>query len=179
MPFGSKLRTNHAPRVSKLEKIDAIDIRILDQLQQDNTISMAELSERVGLSTSPCWRRVRRLQEIGVIRRQTAQLDREMLGLHFVVYVYVKLAKSSREALERFEADVQLWPEVVLCELMTGSSDFLIKVVTEDVRSFDRFLRDKLLSEAVVADTQSRIVVRTVKETSRLPLDPDLVNRDG
>lgn len=162
-----------------MEKIDLIDIRILDQLQQDNTVSTAELAERVGLSASPCWRRVKRLQEIGVIRRQTAQLDREKLGLHFVVYVYVKLARSSRDALEQFEADVQHWPEVVLCELMTGASDFLIKVVTEDVRSFDRFLRERLLSEAVVADTQSRIVVRTVKETSRLPLKPGLSSADG
>jgi DNA-binding Lrp family transcriptional regulator len=153
-----------------LEKIDRIDRRILDQLQQDATLSMAELADRVGLSSSPCWRRVRRLQEMGVIKRQVAQLDREQLGLHFVVYVYVKLAKTSRESLEQFEADVQLWPEVVLCELMTGAADYLIKVVTGDVRSFDHFLREKLLAETVVIDTQSRIVVRTVKETSRLPL---------
>ena len=146
-----------------MEKIDRIDMRILDQLQRDCTLSMAELAERVGLSSSPCWRRVRRLQEMGVIKRQVAQLDREQLGLHFVVYVYVKLAKTSRESLERFEADVQLWPEVVFCELMTGAADYLIKVVTAD-------LREKLLAETVVADTQSRIVVRTVKETSGLPL---------
>ena len=131
---------------------------------------MAELADRVGLSSSPCWRRVRRLQEMGVIKRQVAQLDREQLGLHFVVYVYVKLAKTSRESLEQFETDVQLWPEVVLCELMTGAADYLIKVVTGDVRSFDHFLREKLLAETVVIDTQSRIVVRTVKVTSRLPL---------
>jgi Lrp/AsnC family transcriptional regulator len=153
-----------------LEKIDRIDKRILDQLQQDATLSMAELADRVGLSSSPCWRRVRRLQDMGVIKRQVAQLDREQLGLHFVVYVYVKLAKTSRESLEQFETDVQLWPEVVLCELMTGAAAYLIKVVTEDVRSFDHFLREKLLAETVVIDTQSRIVVRTVKETSRLPL---------
>jgi Lrp/AsnC family transcriptional regulator len=153
-----------------LDKIDRLDRRILDQLQQDATLSMAELADRVGLSSSPCWRRVRRLQDMGVIKRQVAQLDREQLGLHFVVYVYVKLAKTSRESLEQFEADVQLWPEVVLCELMTGAADYLIKVVTEDVRSFDHFLRERLLAETVVIDTQSRIVVRTVKETSRLPL---------
>lgn len=153
-----------------MEKLDRTDIRILDELQQDATLSMTELAERVGLSSSPCWRRVKRLQEIGAIKRQVAQLDREFLGLHFVVYVYVKLSRTSRESLERFEADVQLWPEVVLCELMTGASDYLIKVVTEDVRSFDNFLREKLLAETIVDDTQSRIVVRTVKETSRLPI---------
>jgi Lrp/AsnC family transcriptional regulator len=163
---------NIAGKAAIVEKIDRTDRRILKQLQQDSTLSMSELAERVGLSSSPCWRRVKRLQDMGVIKRQVAQLDREQLGLHFVVYVYVKLAKTSRDSLERFEADVQLWPEVVLCELMTGAADYLIKVVTEDVRSFDHFLREKLLAETVVADTQSRIVVRTVKETSGLPL-PD------
>ncbi|MGF1619838.1 MAG: Lrp/AsnC family transcriptional regulator [Rhodomicrobiaceae bacterium] len=153
-----------------MEEIDRTDIRILDQLQQDCTLSMAELAERVGLSSSPCWRRVKRLQEKGIIKQQVAQLDREQLGLDFVVYVYVKMTKTNRQSLERFEADVQQWPEVVLCELMTGAADYLIKVVTKDVRSFDRFLRDKLLAETVVDDTQSRIVVRTVKETSRLPI---------
>ncbi|WP_088343760.1 MULTISPECIES: Lrp/AsnC family transcriptional regulator [Rhodomicrobium] len=153
-----------------LEGIDRIDLRILDQLQQDCTLSMAELAERVGLSSSPCWRRIRRMQEAGIIKRQVAQLDREQLGLQFVVYAYVKLANTNRETLERFEANVSHWPEVVLCELMTGAADYLIKVVTADVRSYDRFLRDKLLAETVVADVQSRIVVHTVKETSRLPL---------
>lgn len=161
---------NIAVKVAVVEKIDRTDRRILEQLQQDCTLSMSELADRVGLSSSPCWRRVKRLQDMGVIKRQVAQLDRELLGLQFVVYVYVKLAKTSRDSLERFEADVQLWPEVVLCELMTGAADYLIKVVTEDVRSFDYFLREKLLAETVVADTQSRIVVRTVKETSGLPL---------
>jgi len=153
-----------------LEQIDPTDIRILNELQQDCTLSMAELAERVGLSSSPCWRRVRRLQDIGVIKRQVAQLDRGSLGLDFVVYVYVKIAKTNRESLERFEADVLRWDEVVLCELMTGAADYLIKVVTKDVRSFDYFLREKLLAETVVDDTQSRIVVRTVKETTSLPL---------
>lgn len=161
---------NIAGKVAFVEKIDRTDRRILEQLQQDCTLSMSELADRVGLSSSPCWRRVKRLQDMGVIKRQVAQLDRELLGLQFVVYVYVKLAKTSRDSLERFEADVQLWPEVVLCELMTGAADYLIKVVTEDVRSFDHFLREKLLAETMVADTQSRIVVRTVKETSGLPL---------
>lgn len=153
-----------------MDKLDRTDIRILDELQQDCTLSMTDLAERVGLSSSPCWRRVKRLQDLGIIKRQVAQLDREQLGLDFIVYVYVKLAKTSRESLERFEANVQYWPEVVLCELMTGAADYLIKVVTEDVRSFDHFLREKLLAETVVVDTQSRIVVRTVKETSRLPI---------
>jgi DNA-binding Lrp family transcriptional regulator len=116
-----------------LEKLDHIDIGILDQLQQDSSLAMAELAERVGLSTSPCWRRVRRMQEAGVIKGQSARLDRHKLGLNFVVYSFVKLAVTTKESLDRFEVIVRAWPEVVLCECMTGAADFLIKVVTTDV----------------------------------------------
>ncbi|MGI9499892.1 MAG: Lrp/AsnC family transcriptional regulator [Geminicoccaceae bacterium] len=155
-----------------MEKVDHIDIRILDQLQQDCSLPMAELADKVGLSTSPCWRRVRRMQESGLIKGQTAQLERQSLGLGFVVYAFIKLATPTREALNQFEAIMQAWPEVMLCECMTGAADFLIKVVTTDVQAYDRFLRDKLLATALVADVQSRIVVHTAKDTTRLPL-PD------
>lgn len=135
---------------------------------------MAELADRVGLSTSPCWRRVRRMQESGLIKGQTAQLERQNLGLGFVVYAFIKLATPTRDALNRFETIMQTWPEVMLCECMTGAADYLIKVVTSDVQAYDRFLRDKLLATALVADVQSRIVVHTAKDTTRLPLpDPE------
>ena len=153
-----------------LEKIDRIDLRILDQLQQDCSLSMAELAEKVGLSTSPCWRRVRRMQESGLIKGQTVQLDRHSLGLGFAVYAFIKLATPTRDALQKFEAIMHKWPEVILCECMTGAADFLIKVVTTDVQAYDRFLRDKLLATELVADVQSRIVVHTAKDTTRLPL---------
>jgi DNA-binding Lrp family transcriptional regulator len=153
-----------------MEKIDLIDRRILDLLQQDSSLPMAELAERVGLSTSPCWRRVRRMQQSGLIKGQTAQLERQKLGLGFVVYAFIKLATTTRENMNRFEAVIRAWPEVMLCECMTGAADYLIKVVTTDVQGYDRFLRDKLLATALVADVQSRIVVHTVKDTTRLPL---------
>ncbi len=157
-----------------METLDRADLRILDQLQQDCSLPLAELARRIGLSTSPCWRRIKRLEEMGLIRRQVAQLDREKLGLGFVVYAYIQLGNTSRDSLESFERAVAHWPEVVLCELMTGAADYLIKVVTTDVRSYDRFLRDKLLTIGLVTDVQSRIVVHTVKDTSRLPL-PEIV----
>ena len=153
-----------------MEKIDRIDLLVLDQLQQDSSLSMAELAERVGLSTSPCWRRVRRMQQSGLIKGQSAQLDRHGLGLGFVVYAFIKLATPTRDALNKFEAIMRAWSEVMMCECMTGAADYLIKVVTTDVQGYDRFLRDKLLATGMVADVQSRIVVHTVKETTRLPL---------
>ncbi|MGI9437457.1 MAG: Lrp/AsnC family transcriptional regulator [Geminicoccaceae bacterium] len=161
-----------------MEKIDRIDLRILDQLQQDCSLSMAELAERVGLSTSPCWRRVRRMQENGLIVSQAATLDRHKLGLGFVVYASVKLSTTTRETLSQFETTIKAWPEVVMCECMTGAADYLIKVVTTDVRGYDDFLRDRLLSTGLVADVQSRIVVHTVKDTTRLPLpEPTVFER--
>lgn len=155
-----------------VEKLDRADLRILDQLQQDSSVPLTELAKHVGLSTSPCWRRVRRLQEMGLIKRQVAQLDREKLGLGFVVYAYVQLKDTSRDSLEAFERAVADWPEVVICEMMTGAADYLIKVVTTDVQGYDRFLRNKLFTVGLVTDSQSRIVVSTIKDTSRLPL-PD------
>ena len=157
---------------SFVEKLDRADLRLLDLLQQDSSLSLTDLAKKVGLSTSPCWRRVKRLQEMGLIKRQVAQLDREKLGLGFVVYAYVQLKDTSRESLEAFERAVLAWPEVVACELMTGAADYLIKVVTTDVQGYDRFLRSKLFTIGLVTDSQSRIVVSTIKDTSRLPL-PD------
>ena len=155
---------------SIVEKLDRADLRLLDLLQQDSSLSLTDLAKKVGLSTSPCWRRVKRLQEMGLIKRQVAQLDREKLGLGFVVYAYVQLKDTSRESLEAFERAVLAWPEVVACELMTGAADYLIKVVTTDVQGYDRFLRSKLFTIGLVTDSQSRIVVSTIKDTSRLPL---------
>jgi Lrp/AsnC family transcriptional regulator len=151
-------------------KIDLFDRRILALLQEDATLPMTELARRVGLSTSPCWRRVRRLTEAGVIKRQMAVLDRHLLGLDFVVYAYVKLAGNSRKNLQAFEAEVVRWPEVVQCELMTGAADYLIKVVVADVVAYDRFLRDQLLADGLVSEVQSRIVVATIKDAAPLPL---------
>ncbi len=151
-------------------KIDQFDLKILEALQQDASLAMTELAKTVGLSTSPCWRRVRRLTELGVIKRQMAVLDRHLLGLDFVVYAYVKLAGNSRKNLQAFEAAVAHWPEVVQCELMTGAADYLVKVVVADVVAYDRFLRDQLLADGLVSEVQSRIVVATIKDASPLPL---------
>lgn len=153
-----------------MKNLDRFDWRLLDLLQHDCTLSLAELAKRVGLSTSPCWRRLKRLQESGLIIRQVAQLDRLQLGLGFVVYTYVQLKDTGRDTLEAFEKAVLRWPEVVLCEMMTGAADYLIKVVTTDVQGYDRFLRNKLFTTGLVTDTQSRIVVSTIKDTSSLPL---------
>jgi Lrp/AsnC family transcriptional regulator len=155
-----------------MEKItlDAWEVKILQVLQTDADLSVADLAQRIGLSQTPCWRRIKRLKDIGVIRRTAAILNRHTLGLEFVSYTYVKLALPSRDNMIAFEDAIQQWPEVTLCEKVTGAVDYLIKVVCPNIQDYDAFLRDKLLALSLVADTQSRIVVSTIKDETSLPL---------
>jgi DNA-binding Lrp family transcriptional regulator len=149
---------------------DATDVRILDQLQKDASISVADLAERVGLSSSPCWRRIKRLEEEGVITARVTLLDREKLGLNFEVYTSVKLQLPTRENLERFESAARTWEEVVECSTVTGPSDYLLRIMTTDIHAYDDFLRDRVLALGLVSDVQSSIVVRVAKRTTAAPL---------
>ena len=150
--------------------LDPTDLRILAAMQVDAARSVAEIAAVVGLSQTPCWRRIRRMKETGVIRAVTATVDRDCVGLLFTSYAFVKLAMPSRANMERFDSLVGIWPEVVTCERVTGAVDYLLKVVAEDIKAYDVFLREKLLDCDLVSDVQSRIVVSTVKDTTALPL---------
>jgi len=153
------------------DRLDAIDARILDLAQQDASLSVAEIAERVGLSSSPCWRRIKRLEDDGVILRRVTILDREKLGLNFEVYCTAKLSLPSRENLAAFEAAVKDWPEVMQCATVTGSADYELRIVTRDMHAFDAFLREKILSLGLVSNIESRIVIRSVKNTTAAPLE--------
>jgi Lrp/AsnC family transcriptional regulator len=150
--------------------LDAADLRILRILQRDASLSVADVAREAGMSATPCWRRIKRLKEAGVIRRIAALVDREAVGLGFVSYAFVKLALPSRDNMERFDRLIERWPEVVTCERVTGAVDYLLKVVTDDIKTYDDFLRMKLLDNELVSDVQSRIVVSTVKDTAALPI---------
>ena len=152
------------------EPLDAVGARILDLIQQDASLSVAEIAERVGLSSSPCWRRIKRLEEDGVIQRRVTILDREKLGLTFEVYCTVKLSLPTKENLETFEKAVALWPEVAQCATVTGAADYELRIVTRDMHAFDDFLRDKILSLGLVSNIESRIVIRSVKNVTAVPL---------
>jgi Lrp/AsnC family transcriptional regulator len=153
------------------DDLDAIDLQILALLQEDAGLAIAEVAERVGLSSSPCWRRIERLKKAGVIARQVTLLDREKLGLAFEVFASVKLQLPSRENLDRFEAAVVSWPEVVDCAIVTGAVDYMLRVVTRDMHAYDDFLRDKMLALGLVSDVQSRILMRIAKRTTAAPLE--------
>ena len=150
--------------------IDELDARILDLIQDDASLSVAELAERVGLSPSPCWRRIKRLEDLGVILKRVTVLDPDKLGLGFEVYVSVKLSLPSRANLEAFETRMADWPEVVSCATVTGHEDYMLRVMTRDMHAYDDFLRDKLLASDLVSGVESRIVMRQVRMTTAVPI---------
>jgi Lrp/AsnC family transcriptional regulator len=164
------LRKNDIRRNALADELDPIDARILDILQQDAGLSVAEVADRVGLSASPCWRRIKRLEDSGLIRKRVTLLDATLLGLDFEVYAIVKLNLPSSENLQLFEKAVEGWPEVVQCATITGREDYVLRIVTSDMHAFDRFLREKLLSLGIVSDCESHIVTRGVKNVTTLPL---------
>jgi Lrp/AsnC family transcriptional regulator len=157
--------------------LDDIDHRILTLLQDDASLNAAEVANRVGLSQSPCWRRIARLERDGLIRRRVALLDRQKLGLGVVVFVQIKIARGSKQSLGQFEEAVRRFPEVQECHMLMGEIDFLLKVVTCDVAGYEEFLRTKLSRLAAVGEVRSSMVLSPVKETTALPLE--LVPVDG
>ena len=152
------------------EQLDAVDAKILDLIQHDAGLSVAEIAERVGLSSSPCWRRIKRLEDAGVIQRRVTILDRDKLGLGFEVYCTVKLSLPTKENLESFETAIAKLAEVVQCATVTGAADYELRIVTRDMHAFDDFLREKILSLGVVSNIESRIVIRSVKSSTTVPL---------
>ena len=152
------------------EALDAVDAKILDLIQHDAGLSVAEIADRVGLSSSPCWRRIKRLEDSGLITKRVTLLNAQLLGLDFEVYAIVKLTLPSSENLEIFDKAVAGWSEVVQCATITGREDYVLRIITSDMHAFDRFLREKLLALGLVSDCESHIVTRGVKNVTALPL---------
>ena len=152
------------------QDLDAIDRRILGVLQRDSRITNAELSDRVNLSPSACHRRVQRLEEIGVIRGYVALLDARKLERPTTVFVEITLSGQADELLEAFEREVRKIPDVLECHLMAGSADYLLKVVAQDTDDFARIHREYLARLPGVAQMHSSFALRTVAETTALPL---------
>lgn len=150
--------------------LDALDRAILTVLQEDARISNAELARRVGLSPSPCLRRVRELETSGVIRRFVTLLDPAAVGLPVSIFVNVTLERQIEGALEGFEAALLDRPEVMECYLMTGDSDYLLRVVVPDLPAYERFLMDHLTRIPGVASIKSSVSLNQVKYRTALPL---------
>lgn len=152
-------------------ELDAYDRRILEALQQNGRLTNVELAEQIGLSPSPCLRRVRMLEEAGVIQGYEARLAPDEVGLGLTVFVGVKVERHHERDAEQFRKEVSALPEVIAAHLVSGESDFLLQVVVPDLRGYERFLLGTLLKLTGVKDIRSNFAIQTVKRQSPLPLD--------
>src|SRR5262245_12514906 len=150
--------------------LDALDRKILGLLQEDGRMSLADLAAQVGLSPSPCLRRVRMLERAGVIARYVAVLDQQAVGLPVSVFVSVKLERQREQALDRFAKTIARWPEVLECYLMTGPRDYWLRVVVPDLAAYEQFLKQKLTRLEGVASIESSFALEQVKYTNVLPV---------
>ncbi|GJD47353.1 DNA-binding transcriptional activator DecR [Methylobacterium crusticola] len=149
--------------------MDAIDLKILALLQNDATLSIAQIGERVGLSQTPCWKRIQRLEADGVIDRRVAVLDPVKLGLGLTVFVSVETNDHSRGWLERFAAEVSAMPEVLEFYRMAGDVDYMLRVVVADMQAYDTFYKN-LIAVLPLKNVTSRFAMEKVKSTTALPL---------
>lgn len=150
--------------------LDRTDVLLLAELQRNGRLTNAELAEHVHLSASACLRRVQRLEREGVIAGYRAQVDPERVGLGLQAFVRVQLSRHDSAAIDAFGAFVNAWDEVVACHALTGDMDYLLQVAVRDLEHFSRFLLDRLLNQAGVADVNSSFVLRTVKADRGWPL---------
>ncbi len=150
-------------------KIDSIDRKILEILQQDADTQIADLAARVGLSATPCWRRVQRLRELGVITRSVALVDAAKLNVGVTVFVSVRTSTHSEDWFERFRATVQAIPEVVEFYRMSGDVDYLLRVVVPDIAAYDKVYK-RLIAGTQLFDVSSSFAMEELKFTTALPL---------
>lgn len=152
------------------QSLDRYDRQILDLLQRDASLSAAQIGDAVGLSQSPCWRRINRLETDGYIKKRVACLDRHRLGLDVLVFAMVKLSAHGRRSLPEFAEAIQRFPEVQECFTLMGEMDYLLRVVTPDIQAYERFFFDTLSQLPGVLEVHSNIAMSEIKSTTELPL---------
>ena len=150
--------------------MDRTDFKILHHLQNNGRISNAELADLVGLSPSPCLRRVKALEQAGIIKRYAAIVDAKAVGLPISIFVNVSLLRQERSSLEKFEEQIAKYAEIMECYLMTGSFDYVLRIVVPDLDSYERFLAEKLTRTPGVANIQSSFTLKQVVYKTELPL---------
>ncbi|MCH8060778.1 MAG: Lrp/AsnC family transcriptional regulator [Proteobacteria bacterium] len=150
--------------------LDAIDRKILELLQKTAGINASGIGDKIGLSQSACWRRIQRLRDEGVIKEQPVKLDREKVGLNTMVFAHVKLTSHGRGNLAAFSTAVSQYPEVLDCYVLLGNVDFLLRIVTEDIKAYERFFFEKLSQLPGIQEVNSSIVLSDIKHTTVLPI---------
>ena len=150
------------------------DINILSILQSDASKTSTEVADIVGMSQSPCWRRINRIEQDGIVQKKVALLNRQALGMDLVVFATVNLTTSGRQNLVEFESSVRNFDEVVECYTMTGIWDYMLKIIVKDIRNYESFVRDRLLALPMIRELHSHIAVTEIKNTTELPLKTQL-----
>jgi len=150
--------------------VDRTDRKILDIIQQDATLSTADIADKVGLSTTPCWRRIQNLEKQGIIARRVALLDREQLNVGVDVFVAIKTSQHNAAWLESFAAAVARFPEVLEFYRMSGEIDYLLRVVVPDIAAYDAFYK-RLIKQVDIRDVSSSFAMERIKYTTALPLE--------
>lgn len=155
-------------------KLSNQDIAILDLLQSDASLSSSQIAEKINLSQSPCWRRINRIEKAGLIKKRVALLDRSVLGMELVIFASVKLTSAARQNMEAFEGDIVRHTEVQECYTIAGIWDYMIKIVTRDIRHYENFVRNTLTVNAAIAELNSHIAVTEIKNSTELPIQTQL-----
>jgi Lrp/AsnC family transcriptional regulator len=150
--------------------LDQVDRRILEWLQNEPGINASAIGEKIGLSQSACWRRIQRLRDEGVIKDQPVKLDREKVGLNTMVFAHVKLTSHGRSNLADFSDAVRKYPEVLDCYVVLGNVDFLLRIVTQDIKAYEQFFFEKLSQLPGIQEVNSSIVLSDIKHTTVLPI---------
>lgn len=150
--------------------LDALDVRILDLLQRDVTLPVADIADKVASSKTVVWRRIQKLVDSGVIRSRVAVLDHRKIGLSVMVIAHVKMARHGRDVLPRFQEAVATFPQVIECHTLMGDVDFMLKILVEDVEAYEHFFWQKLSKIDGVQEISSSISMSQTINTTRLPL---------
>jgi len=158
-----------AAKTQSKERMDSIDRKILAVVQEDASLSVAEIGQRVGLSSTPCWKRLQRLEADGVITRRVALIDPERIGLGITVFVSVETGDHSQDWLQRFAAVVGAMPEVMEFYRMAGDVDYMLRVVVRDIAGYDAFYK-KLIATVPLKNVTSRFAMERIKSTTALPI---------
>ncbi|MDC7684117.1 Lrp/AsnC family transcriptional regulator [Asticcacaulis sp. BYS171W] len=156
--------------MSLAEPLSSIDIKILAQLQKDASLSTTELADRVGLSQSPCWRRLQRLREDGIIKAEVALLDRHRLGPSVLIFAYLKMSPTPDDKRAEFLRKINATPEILECHALFGEKDIMLKVLAPSMEWYEGFIFNTLLKLPGVTDIQSSVTLTELKSTTALPL---------
>lgn len=152
------------------DQIDEIDRRILMLIQHDASLTTSEIADKIGLSQAPCWRRIKKLEDSGVIRKRVTLVDHKKVGLPVMIFAHIKLSAHGKRTLPDFDDAIRRFPEVLECYTLMGETDYILKIVAPSVEAYEKFFRERLSQLPAVRETNSAIALSEIKNGTALPL---------